>query len=200
MNVFGLFPIPIGVDSIDYNHKIDFESIIWNDLNSHQDQDTLLKKSKVSSNYNVLEHHSDLKKKIENSIKIYISDILCLDQDFQIVSSWLTKTVPGSDSNYHQHSNSWLSACFYFGEGSSIRFRRKSQTFNSSTAHSSNLYNSLTWDIPPEKNRILIFPSDVEHKILKNEKNTIRYSLSLNILPKGNFGIGDSKFHWPQFS
>ena len=199
MNVFGLFPIPIGVDFIDYKESIDFSKIKWKKINDIQEEDLIIKKSKVSENYNILDEYLDLKNLIEKSIDSYIKEVLSLDREFQIVSSWFTKTEKNCDSNFHQHSNSWLSACFYFDTGSPIRFKRQASTFNDTSFESYNLYNSLIWDIPTEKNRLLIFPSQIEHKILKNESNKTRYSLALNILPKGNFGGGDSQFIWPSF-
>jgi hypothetical protein len=200
MNVFGLFPSPVGVDFIDYKGCINFEKIKWKKINDTQEEEIIIKKSKISENYNILEDYLGLKILIEKSINSYIKEILGLDCEFQIVSSWLTKTEKDCDSNFHQHSNSWLSACFYFDSGSSIRFKKQVSTFNDTAVKFYNLYNSLIWDVPIEKNRLLIFPSQIEHKILKNESNKTRYSLALNILPKGNFGNGDSQFNWTTFN
>lgn len=201
MNVFGLFPIPVGVDLLNYSGSTDFNKVKWKKINNTQEEKEITNnKSLVSEKYNVLDEYLDLKKLIEKSISLYIEEILSLDREFQIVSSWLTKTERGCDSNFHQHSNSWLSASFYFDTGSPIRFKRQTSTFNDPSFKSYNLYNSLIWDIPTEKNRLLIFPSHVEHKILTNKDKKTRYSLALNILPKGNFGVGDSQFNWTNFN
>jgi len=199
MNVFGLFPIPLGVEVLDYNESIDFTKIEWLELDRKEIDQNFIGKSKVSKNYKILKKYSSLNKKIHTAISDYIHNTLCLKRDFQIVSSWMTKTETGCESYFHSHTNCWLSACFYFDHGSPIKFRRQRESFTDSAVTSYNAFNSQTWDVSPQKNLLLIFPSHVEHKIERNESDVPRYSLAINILPKGNFGKGDSEFYWPSF-
>ncbi len=199
MDAFGLFPSPLGFEVLKYNESIDFTKIQWVELNCKEIGQNFIDKSKVSKNYKILKKYPLLNKKIHTAISDYIHNILCLNRDFQIVSSWMTKTEVGCESDFHTHSNCWFAACFYFDCGSPIRFKRQKESFIDSEVTSYNVYNSHTWNITPEKNLLVIFPSHLEHKIAKNEGDAPRYSLAINILPKGNFGKGDSEFYWPSF-
>ena len=116
MNVFGLFPIPVGVDDIDYRESIDFNKIKWNKLNYSEDKEIISRRSQVSRSYKVLDDYKDLKILIQKSIDSYIKEVLYLNREFQIVSSWFTKTERNCESTFHSHTNSRLSAVFYFNE------------------------------------------------------------------------------------
>ena len=39
---------------------------------------------------------------------------------------------------------------------------------------------------------MILFPSEVHHKILKNNSNIVRHSLAFNFLPIGKIGDGDN--------
>ena len=47
--------------------------------------------------------------------------------------------------------------------------------------------------LSPEDNYLILFFSQLRHKILLNTSNQNRFSLAFNILPKGEFGTIDSK-------
>ena len=52
-------------------------------------------------------------------------------------------------------------------------------------------YNSNQWKLPVKKNDIVLFSSDLEHYVPKNEKDSMRVSLSFNTFLSGNFGNPD---------
>ena len=53
-----------------------------------------------------------------------------------------------------------------------------------------NIMNSCSWNISPEKNLLIFFPSYLEHRIINNRGK--RKSLAFNIVPIGEYGTGDS--------
>jgi hypothetical protein len=55
-----------------------------------------------------------------------------------------------------------------------------------------NVYNSFKYYINVKKNLLILFPSEVLHKIEKNENKKERISLAFNLLPTGTIGIKDS--------
>ena len=55
----------------------------------------------------------------------------------------------------------------------------------------SNPLNTHLTIIPPEYNKLIFFPSYLSHKI-GEFKGKVRYSLAFNIVPKGEYGDGDS--------
>ena len=54
------------------------------------------------------------------------------------------------------------------------------------------MFNSNAFEIVPEEGGIIIFPSNLYHKIMLNNNNETRYSLALNIMPTGKIGNKDS--------
>ena len=56
-----------------------------------------------------------------------------------------------------------------------------------------NIYNSSDWVITPKDNFLILFFSQLRHKIMPNQSTKDRFSLSFNLLPKGEFGADDSK-------
>ena len=56
-----------------------------------------------------------------------------------------------------------------------------------------NIYNSTERVVVPEDNHLILFFSQLRHKIMPNLSHRDRFSLSFNLLPKGKFGTGDSK-------
>ena len=62
-----------------------------------------------------------------------------------------------------------------------------------------NIHNSNDWNIKPEKNMVLFFPSYLEHAILDNRSKKSRHSLAFNIVPMGKYGNGDSTYNTDWF-
>ena len=57
-----------------------------------------------------------------------------------------------------------------------------------------NIFNSREWRYTPTNGLLLFFPSEMHHKIEKNESNITRHSLAFNIIPIGTYGEGDSHY------
>jgi uncharacterized protein (TIGR02466 family) len=52
--------------------------------------------------------------------------------------------------------------------------------------------NCSEFRIVPKNGRLIIFPSEVYHKILQNNSDIKRYSLAFNFIPIGEIGADDS--------
>ena len=115
--------------------------------------------------------------------------------NYKIFSSWLTKTEPKAFSESHSHTNSWLSGVYYPKGNPSFKIKfyndNKSQFFTPPTKY--NIYNSNEWTISPQNDYLIIFFSQLRHKIILNNSDENRYSLAFNLIPKGKFGEGDSE-------
>jgi len=151
--------------------------------------------SLISKDLNVLRKYKELKKEIKKAVDQTLKEVLMFENiNYKIFSSWITKTIPQSFSDQHNHSNSWLSGVYYpkgnpdFG----IKFYNDnvSQFFTSPTKY--NIYNSNEWTIIPKDNYLILFFSHLRHQIKPNLSLEDRYSLAFNILPKGKFGVSDS--------
>jgi hypothetical protein len=127
----------------------------------------------------------------------YKNNVLHLDPvDFLISSSWMNKIEPGGDGHRHCHTNSIYSCIFYFDsyDGGDVCFHNpfpvSYELDSDDTEH--NIFNSHEWSINPQKNRMIIFPSQLYHEVEKNISEKNRYSLAFNLFPYGQFGGKDS--------
>ena len=106
-----------------------------------------------------------------------------------ITESWVNKTSPGGKHHRHRHPNSIISGVYYFNTnektGNIVFSTHKYSTVEYETA-TPNIYNSKIWSLRPRANTLLLFPSDLEHTVTKNESDAPRYSLSFNTFLSGS--------------
>jgi len=150
----------------------------------------------ITKDLNILKKYKGLKREINKAIDLTIKEILMInDINYRVVSSWLTKTKPKGFSDSHIHTNSWMSGIYYPKSDPSFRIKffydNTSQFFTRPTEY--NIYNSNWRIFIPEDNSLILFFSQLRHKILPNKSKKDRFSLSFNLLPKGEFGVGDSR-------
>tara|TARA_R100000008_G_C3493773_1_gene120063 strand:- start:43 stop:639 length:597 start_codon:yes stop_codon:yes gene_type:complete len=197
MNPIKLFPVTLGVVNNVSLPSVDFEHIKWEKIISPYN----LTLSDISEDKNVIKSYSDLKKSLEFYIREYIENYAVgYKQDFQIVTSWFTRSKPNTQSEAHSHSNCWLSGVLHFSEnGGSLKFEKEHDLFLPGKVVI-NEYTAMGYECPIKKGQLLIFPSKIKHRIELNTTRHNRYSMAFNILPKGEFGAGDSKFNWPEFN
>ena len=56
-----------------------------------------------------------------------------------------------------------------------------------------NNFNAPYWSVFVEKGDLIIFPAHLSHAIGTNNTDTDRYSIAVNILPKGRIGHNDGE-------
>ena len=152
--------------------------------------------SLISKNLNILKKYKELNKEINKAIDAMLKEKLMLKNiNYKIFSSWLTKTTPQGFSDSHYHGNSWLSGIYYpkADPGFSIKFFNDHTTQFSTVPTEYNIFNSKDWVITPGDNFLILFFSQLRHKIMPNRSQKDRFSLSFNLLPKGEIGESDSK-------
>jgi uncharacterized protein (TIGR02466 family) len=113
------------------------------------------------------------------------------NNDFIFTTSWVAKSEKNEISEYHNHNNCMYSGIFYvntdencgqlcFEDFSNKRFNLIPTEYN--------IYNCLNFNFKPKNKMIIFFPSELFHKILKNNSDIIRYSIAFNMIPVGNIG------------
>lgn len=152
-----------------------------------------------SDNFKILSDHPKLKKEIVDTFNIFKNDVMCYGNiPFELTTSWITKVEKNSESHFHDHKNCVFSGVLYFenmensGEIQFTDDNLRPSSIMLSEPEQLNVFNCKTWSIPPEKNKILIFPSYLKHKITKHMSNETRYSLAFNFMSCGLFGLWDS--------
>jgi len=194
-----IFPTVLCTFFVNNDAQSYYEKLI--ETNSFKDT-TFGTGSQVSLNYNVLDKFKVIKDQIENGFIEFKNNILGLETtNFKMTTSWVTKTPPNCGSQRHSHKNSYYSGVLYLTDHldqSPILFFNPNDSKNSILTNPEkeyNNFNSKTWSVHPEKNKVILFPSHIDHMILKNFSNKDRYSVAFNFFPFGEFGSDDSRIN-----
>ena len=152
-------------------------------------------KFNLTFQHNFKNHQGNKKKTFSEYIDYGIRSVWRYNIGHQIINSWVTKTYPTSESKFHTHKNFWLSAVYYPCKESHFKIQFDSPRLDLSSfdipVYERNMYNSFTWTYTIKEGDLILFDAALRHKIDKNIANTIRYSIAMNILPKGQIGERD---------
>jgi len=189
-----LFTIPICSNAL-FIYRLDIKEDLTLKFTEEKFRSTE-SQSLMSEDSNILKKYKKLNKEINKAVDSTLKEKLRLKNiNYRIFSSWLTKTKPKGFSHSHSHFNSWLSGIYYPKGDPGFRvkffFNNKGQFFTRPIE--ANIYNSNECIIVPENNYLILFFSQLRHKIMPNEAKKDRFSLSFNLLPRGEFGRDDSK-------
>lgn len=172
------------------------ENKILNILKNLKYKSSYLPQTYISKSNKILENKQLKKEKniFKDCIKKYL-DVLSYNKEFKILNSWSTKTEINAASQPHLHKNTWISAVYYpeSNDGFSISFIRNlldNYFFHLEYENSYNKYSNTEWVVKPNKDTLLIFPSNLQHKINLNTSDKTRYSLAFNVTPVGVFNKG----------
>jgi len=107
---------------------------------------------------------------------------------FDITGMWANKLEKGDTHPPHTHSNNIFSGVYYLEGGSQIQFfdpRPQANVLKPNTTED-NFDNSSMLAFSSEKGVGLIFPSWLQHWVVKTDRT--RISISWNILLRGDYG------------
>ena len=157
-------------------------------------------------NHNTKDELNMLKEHILDHVHNYMYQHYKIKNEFMIASSWGVKLEPGEIiEHYHYHSNSFLSAVYYFSRVENcggISFERNPYMTPvlipgiEMDYESENNYNCNYVNFEPNTGDLIIFPSHLKHKVLPNESKRDRYSLACNIHPVGTMGFEERVLHF----
>jgi uncharacterized protein (TIGR02466 family) len=158
--------------------------------------------SETSSNNDILNTKELLffKKILIDEFNIFKNNVFKYTyNDFKLTTSWITKSNPGKQSNYHNHNNCMYSGVFYINTDNTsgdISFHDYSVKRFELNVEEYNFNNASEIKFNPYNNLLILFPSELHHKILINKSDTIRYSLAFNLVPTGLLGNKNSDSQW----
>ena len=133
-----------------------------------------------------------------NPIDNIVSDVMSeLNfKNYNIFTSWMTKTVMGQVyGEPHSHCNSFMSGILYLTKNPSpIIFRHPLPWRWQSSLDDQNdgMLKSDKLILSPKMGDIVLFPSHVFHLIVPHNSHMVRCSLAFNVVPVGEYGVGDS--------
>jgi uncharacterized protein (TIGR02466 family) len=114
---------------------------------------------------------------------------LGLTKEFVISNYWININGKGDFNRPHRHGFSTISGVFYV---SAPPNSGKLVLRNPNHAHGFcidekivtdwNQFNSFTWEIEPEPNKLLLWPAWVDHYTLPNNSDESRISIAFNVL------------------
>ena len=194
-----LFAVPVSIFKIeDINYQA-IKKLLTNMEYKNIGKDT--DHSLISKTLNILNEYDELnalKIKINKAIKNFSEIVMSNQQcEFALTSSWATQSKRGQRSDAHVHSNNMYSAVYYntdIEHCGAIRFyQNKSLGSFQLTPRENTTVNSDYWDIPVKEKTLIVFPSYLQHSILRNNSDQIRYSIACNYHPIGLYGESDSE-------
>ena len=188
-------------------HVSENMSTLWNEIEnldffqSNTEEDSHL--TYCTKNMQILDTLPNVKKIMLDYFYKFKNDTLKLQNtNFDITTSWITKTETGGFCQYHCHGNSYYSAVLYKNdnfEGGNLLITDdgiKQATILVNDPTEFNVLTSKRIVIQPQKNLLVFFPSTLRHRISKYSGKDDRYSLAFNLFPTGNIGIGDSSVNF----
>ena len=97
-----------------------------------------------------------------------------------ICDTWITKHQFLEYSDFHKHSFSVLSGVFYFNDGSPIEFQLQHPWLSNLKFFYPDDTTVLKSSYTPSAGKLILFPSDIQHKVSVNKTKEPRYSLVFN--------------------
>ena len=149
------------------------------------------------SKFTLLDDYPEMKK-LFTDVSLQVLSEVAGAKKIKMTTSWLTAIEPDETPVMHRHTNSWFSGVYYFQDSpySGLEFKNPIErdidlvNYGSETMPGS----LMNWTLQPKKNMLVIFPSYLHHRIMKNTFNEVRHSLAFNIMPDGITGATDSTF------
>lgn len=199
-NTFSIFPLfPTVVAGVQVQEDITaLEAIKTMDYQTLYSDESSRSHKTVSNS--VLAELPSMEAVIFGYFNRFKQDVLKLDTEFAISTSWGTRTDPGGFSQYHDHRNSAYSAVLYLDsvtDGGQLQFQSPlPSTVFLCEPREWTSFNYEVYHITPERGLLVFFPSYLRHRINRHEGQLSRYSLAMNFVPVGQFGRGDSTVNY----
>ena len=141
--------------------------------------------------------YEQLTVKVIDMVELVIKDYKWIYEKFEITNMWANILKPGEMHRPHTHSNNILSGVYYVDTNkddvANIQFYdpRPQSSIISPDVTEYTRDNAHIWMIHSIINRMIIFPSWLQHYVPTNISKTNRISIAFNIMLKGK--VGDSK-------
>jgi uncharacterized protein (TIGR02466 family) len=195
LQVYGLFPTPLIVTEYDCGETI--RNILKTEANNFGGGNVKIHGS-YSKNFRILELEEmvEFNLHVTNLATMIMKDIMAYEvNNTKCIQSWVSTKQNGEEHQRHSHPNSIVSAVYFYEEqdkdASELLFHKPHSVSNTNwLSYSTNVEiqskSEFAWQffsIPPEKNRLVLFPSYLEHSVEKNTTNSKRTSFAMNFIP-----------------
>lgn len=192
-DVISLFPSPLYVAQIDSFSNEELEYVHQNELYSkYENSDGILV---GSDNFDILlkPEMSRIKSFVQSHLDNYAENIMCVENKLFPTISWLNRTRKNAYHYQHHHVNSIASGVLYFTDNPAPIEFHIDKTCAWSTLKifpkKYNQFNTHSNIIEVKKGTLIIFPSYLEHSVMKTTNSIDRISLSFNTWISGSIGL-----------
>ena len=182
--------IPVKQQWLDFTYNSEYERVFIDNADSSKDK-------------YILNKLPDLKQLILEQVKIFTTYYLkVIDVKFYFLNSWIVKHYPKDWAHEHMHQNSLLSGVYYLDvpkDSGGIVFVKgygEQEIFPSAITPKVSEYNYVTsreMTFKVNSGKLLLFPSNLMHRVEVNKSNKSRYSIAFNLFCGGNFGCDESQ-------
>ena len=130
--------------------------------------------------------------KINEASKFVLNDNFYIYDSFEITGMWSNILKPGEMHRPHTHSNNILSGVYYVESDASANIQfydpRPQAGVIMPNVKKWDKENSTVWRYGSITNRIILFPSWLQHYVPVNTSNNNRISIAFNVMLKGMVG------------
>ena len=137
--------------------------------------------------YNYEFRDNELIQEIINHITLLTKEFGIFNKNISCVGSWINLSKPTNFQETHVHPKSHFSAVYYVkvpNNSGSIIFRNHSNLTNlfplPFDKNQKTVFNIQTYTIEPNECDLIIFRSNLQHMVEKNNSNENRVSISMN--------------------
>ena len=191
--VIPLFPSPLYVTEIEDFTPQELRFVHREDLYSKYDntEGTLV----GSDRFDILQAPEmyRIKSFIQTHLNNCATNVMCVENDLFPTIAWLNRTKKGAYHYQHHHVNSIASGVIYFTDKPAPIEFHTDRTCAWSTLKifpkTYNQYNTHSNIIEVKKGTLIIFPSYLEHSVLRTTNDIERISLSFNTWISGKIGL-----------
>ncbi len=189
--IYDIFPTPIMKFNFDRDFsKEELEFVSKCESNAHRNfgnkssNDTYILNNDVLKDINIF---------CENALKVFFEKIYNPINDVEIYTtqSWLNWTYTKEYHHTHAHPNSIISGVLYINADKNfdnITFGRHNYKLIEMYPKSYNDYNTDEVDFKVKTGELLLFPSNLQHRVNTTNGNSARISLAFNSFIKGDLG------------
>ena len=140
--------------------------------------------------------YKSLTEKIIKSVELVLESYQYEYDTFIITGMWANILKTNEFHRPHTHSNNILSGVYYVESDESVNInfidpRPQANVFEP-TIKSFNVENSSRYFYPSLENRLIIFPSWLQHYVSNNKSKLNRVSIAFNIMLKGKINVPES--------
>ena len=174
--------IPVKQQWLDFAYNTDYERVYAD--NGYYTKDKY-----------ILNKLPDLKQLILEQVNIFTTNYLkVVEAEFYFLNSWIVKHDPNDWAQEHMHENSLLSGVYYLNtpkDAGGIVFVKgygEQEIFPMALTPKVSEYNYVTskeQTLQVNSGQLVIFPSNLMHRVKENKSDKNRYSLAFNLYCRG---------------